>query len=155
MKFYASTSLVTLLVAASSLTAHAKMSVNQAQECQAVLDFTIERIESVGKYDKSDVETVTKGLRAYETFLQSDHITPGLLVFTKGDKKAAANYQIQIDAYKRQIVNGLKAKHPQTRIFTDQAVAINNCYTSAPMGDDKLQMMTESVQGIVALAQQD
>ncbi|MEP3656045.1 MAG: hypothetical protein ABJO36_14210 [Litorimonas sp.] len=154
MKLYASASLAILLVTASSLTAEAKMSVNQAQECQAVLDFTIERVESVGKYNKADVKTVTKGLRAYEAFLQSEHVTPALMVFTKGDQKAAADYQIQIDAYKAQIVNGLKAKHPQERIFTDQAVAINNCYTAAPMSDDKLQMMTDAVQGIVVLAKQ-
>ncbi|MEP4052784.1 MAG: hypothetical protein ABJN22_11115 [Litorimonas sp.] len=154
MKLYASASLAILLVTASSLTAEAKMSVNQAQECQAVLDFTIERVESVSKYNKADVETVTKGLRAYEAFLQSEHVTPGLLVFTKGDQKAAADYQIQIDAYKAQIVNGLKTKHPQDRVFTDQAVTINNCYTAAPMSDDKLRMMTDAVQGIVALAQQ-
>lgn len=142
-----------LLISTATLSAHAKMSVNQAQECQAVLDFTIERVESVKKYDEAAVKTVVKGLRAYETFMQRDHVTPGLLEFTKGDEKAAAEFQKQINAYKAQIIKGLKAKHPQDRIFTDQAVAINNCYTAAPMGDDKLQMMTDSVQGIVALAQ--
>jgi len=130
------------------------MNVNQAQECQAVLDFTIERVESVKKYDTADVKTVTKGLRAYNAFLQSEHVTPGLLEFTQGDKAAAADFQKQIDVYKAKIVQSLKAKHPQERIFTDQAVAINNCYNSAPMGDDKLKMMTDSVQGLVALAKQ-
>lgn len=143
-----------IIIGVASLNAHAKMSVNKAQECQAVLDFTIERAESVKKYDKGDVKTVTKGLRAYNAFLQTQHVTPGLLEFTKGDKPAAADYQKQIDAYKLKIVQGLKAKHPQERIFTDQAVAINNCYSSAPMGDDKLQMMTDAVQGLVALAKQ-
>ena len=154
MKIYSSACLTSLLVLAMSSVAQAKMSVNKAQECQAVLDFTIERVESVAKYDAAKVKTVTKGLRAYEAFLQSEHVEPGLLEFTGGDKKAAAEYQKQIDAYKAQLVTGLKAKHPQERIFTDQAVAINNCYTAAPMGDDKLKMMTDSVQGIVALAQQ-
>ena len=144
----------TILISLASLNAHAKMSVNKAQECQAVLDFTIERVESVKKYDKADVKTVTKGLRSYDAFLQTEHVTPGLLEFTNGDKSAASDYQKQIDAYKAKIVQGLKAKHPQERIFTDQAVMINNCYTSAPMGDDKLQIMTEAVQGIVALAKQ-
>lgn len=130
------------------------MSVNKVQECQALLDFTIERVEAVQKYGKADVKTVTTGLRAYEAFLQDTHVAPGLLEFTQGDKSAAAEYQKQIDAYKAQLVSGLKAKHPQDRIFTDQAVAINTCYTAAPMGDDKLQMMTDSVQGIVALAKQ-
>ncbi len=143
-----------IFIGVSSLNAQAKMSVNQAQECQAILDFTIERVESVKKYDTADVKTVTKGLRAYEAFLQTEHVTPGLLTFTNGDKAAAAEYQKQIDAYKAKIVQGLKAKHPQERIFTDQAVTINNCYSSAPMGDEKLQMMTDAVQGIVALAKQ-
>ena len=154
MKLYSSLFLTSLLVGASSMTAQAKMSVNQAQTCQAILDFTIERVESVSKYDKASVKTVTTGLRAYESFLQTEHVTPGLLEFTKGDQKAAADYQTQIDTYKGQLVAGLKAKHPQDRIFTDQAVSIDGCYTSAPMGDDKLQMMTDAVQGIVSLAQQ-
>jgi len=143
-----------LLIGAASLSAQAKMNVNQAQECQALLDFTIERVESVQKYDAAKVEVVAKGLRAYEAFLQNDYVTPGLLEFTNGDQKAATDYQKQIDVYKSQIINGLKAKHPQNRIFTDQAVAINNCYTAAPMGNDKLQMMTDSVKGLVALAKQ-
>ncbi len=154
MKLKFSPFLTALILCALPATSHAKMSVNKAQECQAVLDFTIERVESVKKYDEAAVQTVTKGLRAYEAFLQSDHVDPGLLEFTKGDEKAAAEYQKQIDSYKAQLVAGLKAKHPQERIFTDQAVAINNCYTAAPMGSDKLQMMTDAVQGIVALAQQ-
>ena len=153
-KYLLSSAAALTLMAATTLSAHAKMSVNKAQECQAVLDFTIERVESVTKYDAENVKIVTKGLRTYEAFLQSDHVDPGLLEFTKGDKKAAADYQKQIDAYKAQIVTALKAKHPQERIFADQAVAINNCYTAAPMGDDKLKMMTESVQGLVALAKQ-
>lgn len=154
MKLLHTSLITTTIIAMSAVSAHAKMSVNKAQECQAVLDFTIERVESVKKYDKADVKTVTKGLRAYEAFLQSDHVDPGLLKFTGGDKKAAKDYQKQINTYKAQLVAGLKAKHPQERIFTDQAVAINNCYTAAPMSQDKLQMMTDSVQGLVALAKQ-
>ena len=146
--------LASLSVAVAPMAAQANMSVNDAQACQAVLNFTIERVESVGKYDKADVAVVTKGLRAYEAFLQSDHVAPGLLEITNGDHKAADNFQTQIDDYKAQLVEALKAKHPQDRIFTDQAVSINNCYTNAPMGEESLQMMTDAVQGIVELARQ-
>jgi hypothetical protein len=142
------------LTCLATTSAQAKMNVNQAQECQAVLDFTIDRVEAVKKYDPAQVKTVTKGLKAYEAFLQNEYVTPGLLEFTKGDENAAADYQKQIDSYKAQIVKGLQTKHPQERIFSDQAMAINRCYTAAPMGDNKLQMMTDSVQMIVALAQQ-
>ena len=146
--------LASLSIAAVPMAAQAKMSVNDAQACQAVLDFTIERVESVVKYDKADVAVVTKGLRAYEAFLQSNHVTPGLLEITNGDQKAADEFQSQIDDYKAQLVEALKTKHPQERIFTDQAVSINNCYTNAPMGEENLQMMTDSVQGIVGLARE-
>ena len=146
--------LASLIVAVAPMAAQANMSVNDAQACQAVLDFTIERVESVGKYDKADVAVVTKGLRTYEAFLQSDHVAPGLLEITNGDHKAADNFQTQIDDYKAQLVEALKAKHPQDRIFTDQAISINNCYTNAPMGEESLQMMTDAVQGIVELARQ-
>jgi len=140
------------LISVSS--AFAKPSVNDVQQCQAVIDFTIERVESVKAYDKADVKTVTTGLKQYNAFLQSEHIDPGLLEFTKGDTAAAKDFQKQIDAYKVQIVAAFKARHPQARIFTDQAVAINNCYSKAPMGDDKTDMMKSSLETIIKLAKQ-
>jgi len=131
-----------------------KPSLNIVQQCQAVLDFTSERVGDVKAYDKTDVKTVQKGLNAYNSFLQSEHIKPGLLEFTNGDKKAAKDYQTQIDAFKGQIVTGLKAKHPQPRIFTDQAIAINNCYEQAPMDAGQTPMMKEVLETIIKLAQQ-
>lgn len=147
--------LTTLCLVAIPLSATAqKPSVNVVQECQAVLDFTIERVAAVKSYDKADVKLIRGGLTAYNNFLQSDHVTPGLLEFTSGDAKAAKGYQVQIDTYKAQIVKGLKAKHPQNKIFTDQAVAINNCYQLAPMGADKTEKMKTLLETIIKLAQQ-
>lgn len=134
--------------------AHAKPSVNDVQQCQAVIDFTIERVSSVKKYDKVDVDVVVSGLKTYEAFLQSEHVDPGLLVFTNGDKAAAKDFQTQIDTFKGQMVTGLKARHPQAQIFTDQAVAINNCYSAAPMGADKTEMMKTALETIIKLAKQ-
>lgn len=140
------------IFAASS--ALAKPSVNDVQQCQAVLDFTVERINSVKKYTKADQKTVTSALNTYNAFLQSEHVDPGLLEFTKGDKAAAKEYQTQIDAYKKTLISALKSRHPQAQIFTDQAVAINNCYTAAPMGDDKTPMMKTALETIIKLAKQ-
>ena len=137
---------------ATSVTA--KPSINDAQQCQAVIDFTIARIGGVDKYDAEKVATITAGLTQYEAFLQSDHIDPGLLAFTGNDAAKAAEFQTQIDAYKAQIVTALNAKHPQPRIFTDQAVAIDNCYTAAPMDAAGTEVMTTTLQTLLALAMQ-
>ena len=154
MKHIKSVLIAFCLVGASSVSAQAKINVNDAQQCQAVLDFTIERIESVEKYDKVNVKMVTTALREYENFLQTNHVTPGLVEFTKGDKAAAKDFQTQIDVYKGKVIQGLKVRHPQERIFTDQAVAISNCYTAAPMDAAKLEEMTAAVRMIVTLAKQ-
>lgn len=154
MKHLKSIMTIVCVVGVSSQTAYAKMSMNDAQGCQAVLDFTIERLEFVEKYNKADVKMVTTALREYENFLQTNHVTPGLAEFTKGDTAAAKEFQPQIDAYKGKVVQGLKVRHPQERIFTDQAVAISNCYTAAPMDAAKLEYMTTAVKMIVTFAKQ-
>ncbi len=154
MKHILQKSLGIALVLGMTTSAQAKPSVNDIQQCQAVVDFTIERVKSVKKYSKGDVKAIVNPLKTYETFLQSDHVDPGLLVFTKGDKAAAKDLQTQINTYKGQVVAGLKARHPQERIFTDQAIAINNCYTAAPMGADKTEVMKTALETIIKLAQQ-
>lgn len=154
MRHLKSVLLAMCLASMASVTAQAKMSINDAQQCQAVLDFTIERLDSVEKYDADDVKMVTTALRGYEAFLQTDYVSPGLSAFTKGDAAAAKDFQTQIDAYKAKVVQSLKQKHPQARIFSDQAVAISNCYTAAPMDETKLAGMTAAVRMIVTLAQQ-
>jgi len=155
MTKFTSVFLGTACAFAFTASAEAKPSVNDIQQCQAVIEFTIERVKSVSKYDETDVKTVTSGLQSYNAFLQERHMNPGLLDFTKGDKAAAKNFQKQIDVYKAQVITALKAKHPQERIFSDQAVAINNCYSAAPMSDDKTEMMRSSLQTIIKLAKQE
>lgn len=131
-----------------------KPSLNVVQECQAVLDFTYARVGQVKRYDKKDVKTVQKGVKAYNDFLQSEHITPGLLGLTGGDKKAAKGYQNQIGTYKAQVVLALSNKHMHNRIFTDQAIAIDNCYSKVPMDEKHMPMMKETLETIVKLARQ-
>ncbi|WP_427453388.1 hypothetical protein [Litorimonas sp. WD9-15] len=143
-----------ILLALPVAAAAQKPSLNVVQQCQAVLDFTSERVGDVKAYDQADVKTVQKGLDAYNAFLQAEHIKPGLLEFTGGDQTAAKDYQTQIDAFKEQIVTGLKAKHPQARIFTDQAIAINNCYEQAPMDASQTPMMKNALETIIKLARQ-
>lgn len=88
--------------------AQAKMNLNQAQECQAVLDFTIDRVEAVKKYDPAQVKTATKGLKAYEAFLQNEYVTPGLLEFTKGIKMRRQTIKNKSIAIRRRLSKGCK-----------------------------------------------
>lgn len=134
--------------------AAAKPSLNDIQGCQAVLDFVDARVGAVSKYDEKDVKIIQSALRDYNKFLQDEHIAPGLLAFTGGDENKAKAFQTQIDAYKLTIVQGLEQRHPQPRIFTDQAVTINGCYSKAPMSADKTPVMKEALETMVKLAKQ-
>lgn len=137
-----------------SVNAFAKPSVNEVQTCQAQLDFVDAKLVSIKKYDAADVKTVRSGLKTYNAFLQSKHINPGLLEFTGGDKAKADDFQTQIDAYKKTVVAALDKRYPQPRVFADHAVAIDGCYTKAPMDAAGTAMMTEALQTLLALAQQ-
>lgn len=142
-------------VSAFALPAFAKPSINDVQTCQAQLDFVDAKLASISKYDKTKVKTVRSGLQAYNAFLQSEHITPGLSAYTGGDAAKNKDFQDQIDAYKATVVAGLNKRYPQPRVFMDHAVAINNCYSSAPMDAAGTAMMTEALQTFVELAKEN
>lgn len=133
----------------------AKPSINDVQGCQAVVDFTIERIGDVEKYNKTAVKSAQTTLRAYNDFLQSEHITPGLQAYAGGDTAQVKSLQTQIDAYKTNLVEAFKARHPQPRIFMDQLVAIDGCYTKAPMDAAGTEKMKAALMAVMAMAQQE
>ena len=136
----------------ASGTAHAKPSINDVQTCQAHLDFVDAKLASVKKYDKAQVKTVRKGLKSYNDFLQSEHVTPGLMALYGGDKAKVKSTQVQIDAYKKNVVAGLDKRYPQPRVFMDHAISIDACYTKAPMDASGTAVMTEALQTLVALS---
>jgi len=128
-------------------------SINDMQSCQGVLDFVESQLDSVGsKYSSDDISTIREGVMAYDDYIQKTIVTPGLLEFNGGDSGKAAAMQKQVDAYKLTLVNGFKAKYPENRLYTDQAVAINNCAQKAvPSGDD-LESLKAALNKIVELA---
>jgi len=131
----------------------AKPSINDMQGCQAVIDFVDAKLDAVGdKYDASDVKIVRTGLDAYNAYIQSEIVTPGLLEFNSGDKGKADAMQAQVDAYKTTVTNAYSAKYPQNRLFTDHAVAINECAKKAvPAGGD-LEALKAALTKMVELA---
>ena len=143
-----------MLALVMGFTAEAKPSINDVQGCQAVLDFVDTRLATVKKYDEADVKIARNALSAYNTFLQSEHIEPGLLAFTGGDKAKAEGFQTQIDAYKSGLVQAMDKRYAEPRIYTDQAVAIDGCYSKAPMDDASTPMMKEALETLVKLARQ-
>jgi len=135
---------------ALSQPAMAEPSINNMQGCQALIDFIDAKLDQTS-YDSSDVTKVQDGLNAYNSYIQNEIVTPGLLKFSNGDQGKAAKLQEQVDAYKSQVVAGYNKRYPQNRIFMDHVVALNNCTQQAvPQGTD-LQALKTSMETMIAI----
>ena len=147
---------VSLLAAGCmAMTAEAKASVNDVQLCQAQLEFIDSKLASIKKYNSADVKKIRKAMSEYNTFLQAEHIKPGLLAYTGGDKAKADMFQAQIDTFKSNQVTAMHKRYHQDQIFGDQALSVNECYKKAPMSSDKTPMMKDALETMVKLAQQN
>jgi len=127
--------------------------VNEMQSCQGLLDFVEAKLDTVPEtYPKGDVEKVRKGVKAYNKYIQNEIVTPGLLQATGGDKAKADEYQKQVDVYKGTLTKQFESRYPQKRLFSDHAIAINNCAKKAvPSGQD-LEALKQALNIIVELA---
>ncbi|KLN59236.1 hypothetical protein WH96_18680 [Kiloniella spongiae] len=130
----------------------AEPSINNMQGCQALIDFIDAKLEQAS-YGSSDIAKVRDGLDVYNSYIQNEIITPGLLKFSNGDQGKASKLQEQVDVYKHTVVNAYNQKYPQNRIFMDHVVALNNCTQQAiPQGAD-LQTLKSSMETMITLAQ--
>jgi hypothetical protein len=136
-----------------SISAHAKPSINDMQGCQAVIDFMDAKLaDAPAKYDASNVKTARKGLKIYNSYIQNDIVSPGLLEFNGGDVAKAKAMQDQVDTYKASLTAALNSKFPQQRIFMDHVVTLNNCAKKAvPSGAD-LDALKASMNAMVIMA---
>jgi len=127
--------------------------INDMQTCQGFLNFIDTKLNTApAEYAQQDITTVRNGLNAYNHFIQTEIVTPGLLQFNHGDKAKANQMQKQVDDYKQTLVNQLQKRYPQDRLFMDHAIAINNCAKKAvPKGND-LEALKTSLQTMVKLA---
>lgn len=142
------TSLVSFVPSASSAP-----SINDMQGCQAIIDFVelkIEKAKSV--YPEDDVEVVLTGLEAYDTYIQTTVITPGLLHYAAGDKPKAAALQQQVNVYKQGLVDSLEKRFPQNRLYTDMAISLNDCAKKAVPDGEALESLKSSLLKVVELS---
>jgi len=127
--------------------------INDMQSCQALINFVDNKLDSVpSNYDKGDVKKVRTGLESYNQYIQREIVSPGLLQFNNGDKAKANQMQKQIDTYKKTLVKQLEARYPQNRLFTDQAIAVNNCAKKAVPSGQELEELKEALNLMVKLA---
>jgi len=127
--------------------------VNDMQGCQGVIQFVDKKLDTApDRYGPKEVTTVRQGLQAYNDYIQSDIVTPGLLKFTSGDQAKATVLQNQVDTYIGTVVSQLNTRYPQNRLFTDHAILINNCAKKAvPSGQD-LDALKQALQTMIELA---
>lgn len=142
-----------VVLALFSTASFGKGSINDMQGCQAVIDFVEAKLDpKPAQYTDKEVATVLKGLKAYDNYIQTEIVGPGLLQFNGGDQAKADAMQKQVDAYKAQVKAAYDKRYPQHKLFTDHAVAINECAKKdVPKGDD-LEALKASLQMMVTLA---
>ena len=127
--------------------------INEMQSCQGLLEFVDSKLEAMpSSYDKNDVKTVRKGLKSYNQYIQREIVAPGLLAFNGGDKTKANLMQKQVDTYKKTIVKQLNDRYPQNRLFTEQAVSINNCAKKAVPSGEELEALKKALTTMIELS---
>lgn len=127
---------------------------NDMQACQGLLQFVDNKLESApAKYPAADVKAIRKGLKQYNAFIQKDIITPGLLKFSAGDKAKSKLLQDQVNDYKKTVIKAYQSRYPQPRLFTDQAMAINNCAKKSVPTGQALKDLEVALKTIIKLAQ--
>lgn len=145
--------MLVVMVSSGAQWAMAAPSLNEMQGCQGILDYVDAKLASApANYPAQDVEKVRRGLEGYNDYIQREIIAPGLLAFNGGDESKADAMQKQVSAYREAIVQGLQARHPQNRLFMDQAVAVNNCAKKAVPSGQELEDLKVAVNLMVELA---
>ena len=135
-----------------SSSSFASPSINDMQSCQALLDFVDEKLSTNSKYSVNDVKTVKNGLNQYNEYIQKEIVTPGLIKFNAGDITKAKAMQKQVDDYKLSLVNAYKKRYVENRMYTDYAIAINNCAKKAVPSGEALENLKASLNTIIKLA---
>jgi len=130
----------------------AKPSLNEMQTCQGLLEFITQMLTPTpAHYTPADIETVRQGLMAYNDYIQTEIITPGLLHYSEGDVDKANALQPQIDVFKESVIVALKNRYPGSHLVTDQVVAVNNCTKMAVPAGDKLAQLKDALTTMLAL----
>lgn len=145
-------SLLLVLIACLSFTTLSANLINDMQGCQALIQHVENVLDEAPKtYPKSDVKSVRKGLAFYNDYIQDEIVTPGLLKFNGGDKDKAKAMQDQVDAYKATVVKAYDGKY-SGKLFTDHAVAINECAKKAVPAGDSLEALKTALTTMLELA---
>jgi len=151
MKFKATVLIGLLAMAGQS---YAAPSINDMQSCQALIDFIDGKLSSApAAYPASDVKLVRSGLEKYNVYIQDEIVSPGLLDFNGGDAAKAKAMQGQVDAYKATLVAGYNNRYKSPGLFTDHAVAVNECAKKAVPKGQALEDLKVSLETMVKLAQ--
>jgi len=127
--------------------------INEMQGCQGLLDFLDAKLDTVpANYAPADVMAVREGLEGYNQYIQQEIVSPGLLSFNGGDQSKADVMQTQVDAYKATLVSRLDARYTDNRLYTDHAIAVNNCAKQAVPSGAALEALKTALQTMVKLS---
>ncbi|WP_072680982.1 hypothetical protein [Arcobacter sp. LA11] len=136
-----------------SIPLQAAPSINDMQSCQGLLDFIDKKLDKApAKYSTEDIKNIREGLKGYNEYIQEEIVTPGLIKFNNGDSSKASMMQKQVDMYKLSLVNAYEKKYPANRLYTDYAVAVNNCAKKAVPKGASLEKLKISLNTIIKLA---
>lgn len=128
-------------------------SINDMQSCQGVLDFVEGKLDVLSEtYPAADLNVIRVGLKKYNAYIQKEIVAPGLKQYSGGDESKAKALQTQVDAYKSTLVSGFSSRYPEKRLYSDHAVAINNCAKQAVPSGQALDDLKAALTTIVTLS---
>jgi hypothetical protein len=123
MKYFLITSCVFFSLVLHS-TANAGQ-INQQLTCQAHLTHLKSKLEAVKpKYGAAATLVIKNGIKAYQNFLKTKHIDPGM--------KSVPAMQAQVDQMQASMVSKYNEQFSQARYFSDNVMIVSNCYKQYP-----------------------
>ncbi|WP_417527697.1 hypothetical protein [Marinomonas shanghaiensis] len=142
-----------LVLLCSPLSAANKVSINELNACQALVEFVDVKLdEFADHYAAQDIALVHKGLSAYRDFLQNDVITPMLLGMYGGNVDQAKLMQNLFDRQKVTFFRHLGERYSERKLFTEYAAAINDCTAYTRIRPDVAKSLNVAFDKMIVMA---
>lgn len=118
-------------------TAFAEPSLREAQACQGVMLFLDDRLDKAEDiYPARSIKLVRKGLEEYSAYIDNDVMPALIKQYAQGDSAKQNTLEKQIDAANINIVNQYNQRYQDNRLYTDFAMAINECAKQGVISQD-------------------
>ncbi|WP_434355504.1 hypothetical protein NF212_10890 [Parasalinivibrio latis] len=105
------------------------LSFNDIHKCRALLDFLSENKlrSSISVYPEQDMAKIKDILQKYNKDIQGKYLDPALDEASGGDAGKRKLFEDKISENHQIMVNNLGKRYPDSRIYTEFVLSLNNC----------------------------